>query len=134
MREYFFEFLMKVRDYECDMQGIVNNAIYLHYLEYTRHEFLESIGVSFAGLQTLKIDPVVSRIEIDYKAPLRSGDCFISKMKMIKTGIKYIFFHEIYKNPDQRLSVKAKVEVVILENGRLSRGGYFDEILQKIGA
>ena len=41
---------MKVRDYECDLQGIVNNANYQHYLEHTRHEFLLSTGVSFAAL------------------------------------------------------------------------------------
>ena len=44
------ELEMKVRDYECDLQGIVNNANYQHYLEHTRHEFLTSVGVSFAAL------------------------------------------------------------------------------------
>jgi len=45
---YIYELEMKVRDYECDLQGIVNNANYQHYLEHTRHEFLTSVGVSFA--------------------------------------------------------------------------------------
>ena len=43
---YIYELEMKVRDYECDLQGIVNNANYQHYLEHTRHEFLTSVGVS----------------------------------------------------------------------------------------
>ena len=47
---YIYELEMKVRDYECDLQGIVNNANYQHYLEHTRHEFLTSVGVSFAAL------------------------------------------------------------------------------------
>ena len=47
---YIYELAMKVRDYECDLQGIVNNANYQHYLEHTRHEFLSSVGVSFAAL------------------------------------------------------------------------------------
>ena len=47
---YIYELEMKVRDYECDLQGIVNNANYQHYLEHTRHEFLTSVGISFAAL------------------------------------------------------------------------------------
>lgn len=42
MEKYIYELKMKVRDYECDLQGIVNNANYQHYIEHTRHEFLLS--------------------------------------------------------------------------------------------
>ena len=48
--KYIFETRMEVRDYECDIEGIVNNANYLHYAEHTRHLFLKSLGVSFAAL------------------------------------------------------------------------------------
>ena len=41
-KKYIFETRMEVRDYECDIQGIVNNANYLHYTEHTRHRFLRS--------------------------------------------------------------------------------------------
>ena len=54
---YIYELEMKVRDYECDLQGIVNNANYQHYLEHTRHEFLTSVGVSFAALHEQGVDP-----------------------------------------------------------------------------
>ena len=37
--KYIFELEMEVRDYECDLQGIVNNANYQHYTEHTRHAF-----------------------------------------------------------------------------------------------
>ena len=50
MKKYIFETRIEVRDYECDIEGIVNNANYLHYLEHTRHLFLKSIGVSLAKL------------------------------------------------------------------------------------
>ncbi len=76
---YIYELPMKVRDYECDLQGIVNNANYQHYLEHTRHEFLLSAGVSFAGLHEQGVDPVVARINMAFKTPLRSGDEFVSK-------------------------------------------------------
>ena len=41
---------MEVRDYECDIEGIVNNANYLHYTEHTRHLFLKHCGLSFAEM------------------------------------------------------------------------------------
>ena len=40
MNKYIYELKMAVRDYECDLQGIVNNANYQHYTEHTRHMFL----------------------------------------------------------------------------------------------
>jgi len=47
MIDYQFKQNFQVRDYECDLQGIVNNAVYLHYLEHTRHEFLKQSGIDF---------------------------------------------------------------------------------------
>ena len=69
---YIYELEMKVRDYECDLQGIVNNANYQHYLEHTRHEFLTSVGISFAALHEQGVDPVVARINMAFKTPLKS--------------------------------------------------------------
>ena len=36
MNKYIYELKMKVRDYECDLQGIVNNAME-EYTEFTSH-------------------------------------------------------------------------------------------------
>ena len=82
MEKYIFELKMKVRDYECDLQGIVNNANYQHYIEHTRHEFLSSVGVSFAQLHQQGIDPVVARLNMAFKTPLTSGDEFISRLAL----------------------------------------------------
>ena len=70
--QYVFELKFKVRDYECDLEGIVNNANYQHYMEHTRHEFMLSAGLSFADMYAQGITPVVARITISYKMPLRS--------------------------------------------------------------
>ena len=69
---YAFELPFKVRDYECDLEGIVNNANYQHYMEHTRHEFLLAAGISFAEMYQAGITPVVARIQIAFKTPLRS--------------------------------------------------------------
>lgn len=126
--KYIYELKMKVRDYECDLQGIVNNANYQHYLEHTRHEFLSSIGVSFAELHTQGVDPVVARINMAFKTPLKSGDEFISKLYMKKEGIKYVFYQDIFRLPDNKVSIKAVVESVCVVNGRLSGSDLFDKL------
>ncbi len=129
MKNNIFELEMKVRDYECDSQGIVNNANYLHYMENTRHEFLESLGVSFIELQKKHIDPVVVRVDIRYNTSLTGSEVFVSKLNYTKEGAKLVFFQEIYRKKDNKLCVKAKVDVVIMENGKLTRGNYFNELL-----
>lgn len=120
-KKYIFEMPIKVRDYEVDSEGIVNNAIYLHYLEHTRHEFCESAGLSFRKMHYDGIDPVLSRVEIDYLSPLGLGQEMVSCLNFKRKGVRFIFEQDIYK-PDGTPVVKAKVTIACLENGRLSRG------------
>ncbi|NCC98886.1 MAG: acyl-CoA thioesterase [Bacteroidia bacterium] len=120
MKNPDFELKFKVRDYECDLQGIVNNANYQHYMEHTRHEFILTKGISFADLHAKGIDAVIARVEIAYKSPLRSMDEFVSQVRVSIDGVKQIFYHEIYKFPEMRLCVRAKAENVCLINGELS--------------
>ena len=128
MKNFTYELLMKVRDYECDLQGIVNNANYQHYLEHTRHEFLTSTGVSFAKLHEEGVDPVVARLTMSFKTPLRSGDEFISKLYLKKEGIKYVFYQDIFRASDLKMVIKATVETVCIVNGRLSDSTLFDQL------
>ena len=127
--EQVFELEMQVRDYECDLQGIVNNANYQHYTEHTRHEFLRSRGVSFAELHERGIDAVVAGMQMRFKTPLRSGDEFVSKLGLKKEGIKYVFVQDLYRLPDMRPVFKSTVEAVCLVNGRLSQCPELDLIV-----
>ena len=120
--KYIFTLEMKVRDYEIDSEGIVNNANYLHYLEHTRHEFCSMAGFSFRKMQESGIIPVLNRIEVDYKTPLRSGDVMESRLWVEMKGVRFVFHQDIYNKVTGELSVKAVVSCVCLENGRLSRG------------
>lgn len=127
--KYTFSIEMKVRDYECDLQGIVNNANYQHYLEHARHEFLLSKGISFAGLHRQGVDPVVARISMAFKAPLHSGDEFACRLYVKKEGIRYVFYQDIYRLPDNKLALKGVVETVCVTNGRLGGSTLFDTAL-----
>jgi acyl-CoA thioester hydrolase len=114
---YSLEFL--VRDYECDLQGIVNNANYQHYLEHSRHEFLVSRGISFSALHEEGIDLIVTHAEIDYKHPLRSRDRFIVRLLLRREGnLRLIFEQDIFRLPDEKLIVHANFTGVATRNGR----------------
>ncbi|MDO4779540.1 MAG: acyl-CoA thioesterase [Bacteroides sp.] len=129
--EYIYELELKVRDYECDLQGIVNNANYQHYLEHARHEFLLSVGLDFAKLHEEGVDPVVARITMAFKTPLKSGDEFVCKLYMKKEGIKYVFYQDIYRKSDNKVVVKGVVETVCVVNGRLNTSDMFDSVFEK---
>jgi acyl-CoA thioester hydrolase len=114
-----FSLEFAVRDYECDIQGIVNNANYLHYLEHARHEFLLSKGISFMDLHDEGTDLTVTRTEIEYKWPLRSRDRFIVMTELTREGnVRIVFIQKILRLPDMKLIVSAKVTGVSTRNGR----------------
>ncbi len=116
---YLYELDFSVRDYECDLQGIVNNAVYLNYFEHTRHTFLIRKNIDFALLHAEGIDLVVSRIEIDYKLSLTSGDLFVVKLNILREGaLKLIFEQDIFRLSDDKLVAHAKVIGVGLKRGR----------------
>ncbi|HNW59647.1 MAG TPA: thioesterase family protein [bacterium] len=65
---------LRIRSYELDSFGHVNNAVYLQYLEYARSEYLLQVGLSFNDFQSWNAIPYVVRAEIDYKASSRYND------------------------------------------------------------
>lgn len=120
----------KVRDYECDMQGIVNNAVYQNYLEHARHEYLLAKGVDFAELARQKINLVVLRAELDYKLPLVSGDEFFVEVTVAQSSrVRFDFLQNIYRKHDNKLMLAAKITGTSLnERGR----PFVPEVIEKL--
>ena len=87
---------LAVRDYECDLQGIVNNSVYFNYYEHARHDYLQHFGINFAELAANGIHLVVVRSELEYKASLVPNDRFqiITSMQRM-SKIKIIFKQRI---------------------------------------
>lgn len=127
--KYAYELKFKVRDYECDLQGIVNNANYQHYIEHTRHEFLLDAGISFADMHEKGIDAVVARLNMAFKTPLRSRNEFVCRLRVKKEGIKYVFYQDIYRLPDEKIVIKSQVDTVCLVNGRMQECPELDKLL-----
>jgi acyl-CoA thioester hydrolase len=110
MIDYQFRLDFEVRDYECDLQGIVNNAVYQNYLEHTRHEFLKQKGLNFSSLSERGINLVVIRAEIDYLYPLRSGERFYVGLNVERVSrLRFGFLQGIYLLPDNKPVLKAKI-------------------------
>lgn len=116
-----FALQMKVRDYEVDSEGIVNNANYLHYMEHTRHEFCQAAGLSFRDMRLQKMSPVVRRVEIDYLRPLGLGEEFTSLLTLERRGPRFIF-HQWIETSDGEKAAQADITVVNVIDGRPTRG------------
>ena len=127
---FAFSLEFTVRDYECDLQGVVNNANYQHYLEHARHEYLVSKGISFSRLHDEGLDLIVSKVEIDYKYPLRSRDRFVVRVRIEREGnVRLVFIQEICRIPDDKLVVRAKITGVATRNGRpVSPGNLIEQL------
>lgn len=117
--DYIFEYKFEVRDYECDIQGIVNNANYQHYMEHTRHKFIQTLDMNFRELTDEGVILVVSKAELQYKKSLTSNDEFVCRLNVQKEGIRYVFYEDIYRLSDNQLCTKGKFEIVSVINGRL---------------
>jgi acyl-CoA thioester hydrolase len=118
---------LEVRDHECDMEGIVNNAVYLNYLEHTRHAFLKHKGLDFAVLIQKGIRLVVIRIEADYLYPLHSGDSFYVTANIERTSkLRFGFSQDIVRVQDHKPIMKAKVFCTSLNTE--GKPAYFKEL------
>ena len=110
MPDTLFTLEMAVRDYECDLQGVVNNAVYQNYLEHARHEYLKTLNIDFAALSARGINLVVVRAELDYKVSLTSGDRFAVTVQPERVSPVRIGFRQtIYRLPDRKVAIQALV-------------------------
>ena len=108
--DYTHRIDFKVRDYECDLQGVVNNAVYQNYLEHARHELLQASGINFAAMTAKGFHLIVIRAELDYRRSLKSNDEFsvCSKLQQL-SKLRFEFLQEIYRSSDQKLMLQARI-------------------------
>lgn len=128
-----FSIDIEVRDYECDLAGGVNNAVYANYLEHARHRYIKSIGIDFAEYAKQGIGLVVTRLEIDFKFSLVSGDEFTVATTLDRVSrLRVLFTQTIRRKSDQKLIVEAKVVgTAVAENGRPRLPAEIERILDE---
>jgi acyl-CoA thioester hydrolase len=109
---------IKVRSYECDTYGHVNNAVYLNYLEAARHELLASLGMDYAAMRAAGFGLVVARVDIRYRRPVVEGDSLAIYSRPIKRmRIGGVMEQRIVKNDE----VVAEAEVTWVSIDRAGR-------------
>ncbi len=117
--EDWYRMPFEVRDYEVDLQGIVNNANYFHYFEHARNVFGRERGFDLSDLHDNQgIDPVVSSIEIKYRIPLRPRERFTVRVRAHREGRIRIVFEERLIKEDGSDSASAFVVVALLKGSR----------------
>jgi acyl-CoA thioester hydrolase len=94
------EYRFKVRSYELDSYGHVNNANYLNYLEGARWEYLKDIKFDYNEMILKGYCIYVARIEIDYKKSAFADDELV-----------------IFTTPLKKGAVSGKLEQIITRGG-----------------
>ncbi|MFF0115023.1 acyl-CoA thioesterase [Streptomyces prasinus] len=69
-----FSVRVTVRGYETDVQGHLNQAVYLNYAEHARWELLHEAGLTQAVLAARGVGPVVLETTIRYRRELLAGE------------------------------------------------------------
>ena len=128
--KYAHSIELQVRDYECDQQAVVNNAVYQNYLEHARHEFLRSRGIDFAEVTASGIILTVTQAQLEYRKSLVSGDVFAVRSRLRRSSrLRFEFQQDIFRLPDETLMLSARITGTSLnQQGR----PFLPEALQKL--
>jgi acyl-CoA thioester hydrolase len=99
----------------------VNNAVYLHYLEFARHAYLHDNGISIAELRASGYALLVARIDIQYRRPALTDDLLTIRTRAVrKTRIGGVLEQTVLRGDD--IVAQADVTwVCVDERGRPAR-------------
>jgi YbgC/YbaW family acyl-CoA thioester hydrolase len=108
---------LKVRSYELDSFGHVNNANFLHYLEFARGEFMALKGMGFADFEKWGARPVVARAWVDFRTPAFADDLLRIEGRITSWGrVRFTLCYTIYNESKDRLCAEAETVMAFVNH------------------
>lgn len=105
---------IQVRYQETDQMGVVYHANYLVWFEIGRTAFIEELGLSYAEMEAEGVVSPVTRVEADYKKPIRYGEpVFIETWIEHYDGLRTTYAYEV-TNEQGEVAVVGKTNHVIV--------------------
>src|SRR5690242_2030400 len=100
--------VFQVMTYDIDFAGVLNNVVYVRWLEDLRNMFAEQvlpIGEAFKR----GIVPALGRTELDYLAPVRFPDKLEGRMGMLEHGrARFVLWAEFTSQAAGMVTARAK--------------------------
>src|SRR5690554_1959240 len=111
---------IQVRYQETDQMGVVYHANYLVWFEIGRTAFIEALGLSYAEMEQEGVVSPVTRVEADYKKPIRYGESvYVETWLDYYDGLRTTYaYHVLNEKGDIAVSGKTDHVIVNLENFR----------------
>lgn len=107
----------RVRTYECDAYGHVNNAVYLNYLEYARDAYIEHRGLDYQALVAEGKGIFVAEAHLTYLSPALPGEDLTMTTEPLQWGGAWLTLKQTLTGPRQRPVLEATMKLVWVGSG-----------------
>ena len=108
--DFKFHFPIRVRWFECDMQGVVYYGKYHDYLEIAQVEYYRNLGFKLYNLEIAGyFDTAMVKLTVEYKAPARLDEMIEVYSRISHIGNTSITLNtEIYREGSDELLTRAE--------------------------
>jgi YbgC/YbaW family acyl-CoA thioester hydrolase len=104
-----------VRPTEIDVNGHVNNAKYVEYLEWGREDWCERNGLPYDRLLALGAVTVAVNLNLNYRRECRQGDSLIVSTRPERLGRTSFAVRQEIRRDDGELAADAVVTIVTID-------------------
>ena len=106
---------LKVRSYELDAQGHVNNSVYLSYLEYARVATMEQLGILYQDYLRKGKYVAIAEVRLKYLYPATLGDELEITLQVIQAKRTSLTFkQEIFNTKTGKKILDAELVAVFI--------------------